>query len=565
MTGEILIRFDSRWARRNEFADAIWYGKEFRGDCLQNFLKSTALLCPTHRCGRDLSIATQCVRVVEAANGLRNRFRLIAVVKINGDKHVLQLCHGSSFWNVVLSEALQCCRPNPENVLQLANRIFAVIPQVRVRTGATGRPRILVRKKGESPLRSVFDDFVQGRVFVGAGREIGIAILSSDLIPIANSGRVSLGKVHRAVSSKFYPGMRVIHHRRAALGAGDVVVLQSQGVANFVSGELSQARKRGLQHARVRLLSVLVGSEQPFEDHVVLPHAERTQRNLSLNDLAGPRINNSSTIRPAASRTMDPVDHVVANIHWISAWRKHFNLKGVSISRGFKGLVPPAGAVQQGRTDGLWSSRIEIVDDRFYWIADRSRRIFLLQTMAGDIALHNWRSDRRGVIHVLDGEEARTRIEFSGMIISVRKLNERVMLAHGNRVWIGYDFLNELSRLFANKGQSGFHFCILRKVLRIRQIDRRTRGIQVKRALFRLLQRFYNVMCITGEEEGSINQNVVTVFRGNRKTPNYRLCKSILYGLLLSAIVAASAKPVIYCCEQDFRTTTLELNNAFFA
>ena len=87
--------------------------------------------------------------------------------------------------------------------------------------------------------------------------------------------------------------MRIVHHRDPALRAVVIVVAETECMADFVGGQLTDALERGLVENR-RPLAALAGRQQTFEDHVVLPIAQRPQRDGGLDDLTGPRIPRSS-------------------------------------------------------------------------------------------------------------------------------------------------------------------------------------------------------------------------------------------------------------------------------
>ena len=112
---------------------------------------------------------------------------------------------------------------------------------------------------------------------------------------------------------------------------------------------------------------------QPFEDQVVLPIAQRAERDGALDDLAGARIGDRSAGAPAARRAVDPVDHVVADVHRIGAVGQHRDLEAVAEAGRFERLVPPARAFDQRLLHVFGRARIDPVLDRLHRIADRAR------------------------------------------------------------------------------------------------------------------------------------------------------------------------------------------------
>ena len=94
----------------------------------------------------------------------------------------------------------------------------------------------------------------------------------------------------RAVRVQLLERMRIVHHRDPALRAVVVVVAEAERVADFVRGELADARQRGLVEDVGLLVAGRVRREQALEDQVVLPVAQRAERDRRLDDLAGARI-----------------------------------------------------------------------------------------------------------------------------------------------------------------------------------------------------------------------------------------------------------------------------------
>ena len=125
-------------------------------------------------------------------------------------------------------------------------------------------------------------------------------------------------------------------------------MLQSQGVADFMRRQLSQARQHHLLHdLRDQRFIISVRRGQSFGDQKILPVTQRAKRNPALDDLAGARIADRRAIRPAARRAMHPLDHVVANIHRIGAGGHQLDAKRILVADGFECLVPPTCAFDE--------------------------------------------------------------------------------------------------------------------------------------------------------------------------------------------------------------------------
>src|SRR6185295_13264960 len=92
------------------------------------------------------------------------------------------------------------------------------------------------------------ENFIERNSFVGAGREVLIAVVNGDLVPFPDSFSVSVRQVRNTIGSKFCEWRRIIHHRGAIGWAGGVIVLQTESVADFVRRQLFQAREYNLLH-----------------------------------------------------------------------------------------------------------------------------------------------------------------------------------------------------------------------------------------------------------------------------------------------------------------------------
>ena len=104
----------------------------------------------------------------------------------------------------------------------------------------------------------------------------------------------------RAVGVQLLERMGIVHHRDPAFFAVVVVVAEAERVADLVRGQLADAlQRRFVQHRRL-LAAAGVRREQAFEDHVVLPIAQRSERDRRLDDLAGARVGHRC--RPSSSR-----------------------------------------------------------------------------------------------------------------------------------------------------------------------------------------------------------------------------------------------------------------------
>src|SRR5262249_40507602 len=128
---------------------------------------------------------------------------------------------------------------------------------------------------------------------------------------------------------------------------------ETERVAGFVSGKLTNSLERRLIKRRWLFLAVFIRRQQSFEDQVVLTVAQRANSHSGFDDLPCPRIYDRIADTPAARRTVDPVDHVVSDIHRILAVRQYGHLKSIPEAGRFERLIPPTCAVDQRLPDVL--------------------------------------------------------------------------------------------------------------------------------------------------------------------------------------------------------------------
>src|SRR2546430_9215315 len=156
---------------------------------------------------------------------------------------------------------------------------------------------------------------------------------------------------------------------------------------------------------------------------------------MAFNNLARAWIDYPSAIRPASRRAMNPLNHVVAEVHGIRAFGHQLDAKRALVAGGLKSLTPPTCPFEKHGTNGFRRTAIQVIHDGLNRLAARGRWIFLLQTMSCREALHDGLADRRGVVHVGNAKEARARGICARFVSGCRKLDEGVVLAHGDSLW----------------------------------------------------------------------------------------------------------------------------------
>ncbi len=201
--------------------------------------------------------------------------------------------------------------------------------------------------------------------------------------------------------------MGVVHYRGALTERGcSEVVLQTERVAHFVRGELAGARENHRFHIFGDRLAFDVRDEKRLGDQVVLLRAQAAQRHLALDDLAGAGIGDGFAIAPAAGGAVNPLDHVVADVHGVGAFGQDFDAKGVPETGSLKCLRPPVGAFDQRGANGLGRAAIDVVDDGLDRLADGGLGVALLQPVARNEPLIETLAERHGVVAVIHSEES---------------------------------------------------------------------------------------------------------------------------------------------------------------
>ena len=169
----------------------------------------------------------------------------------------------------MLAEAVECGAAHAHEAIQLVRLVDAVRPLIgfRVRIG------VLIGQVAQVGGPGVVEDLGQGgRVL--AGRELAIAVVDGDLVPIADAGLIGVGEVDRAVLGELLERVRIVHDGDPSLGAVVVVVAEPERVSDLVRGELTDALESGLVKDVGLLRAGGVRREQSFEDEVILAVAQ---------------------------------------------------------------------------------------------------------------------------------------------------------------------------------------------------------------------------------------------------------------------------------------------------
>src|SRR5947207_8389782 len=134
-------------------------------------------------------------------------------------------------------------------------------------------------------------------------------------------------------------------------------------------------------------------------------------------------------------------------------------------------------------------------------------------------------------------------------------------LTNSNRFRHRNDLPDELSGRFASERQGSFNFRVLRKVFCVWQIERAATCVEPVRALLSALKCVGDLMNVAQVEVCRVDQHAISFFSSDVKSPQGRLCESVFYRDTLVGIVAARAKTVIRCNQQDTWSSAIETND----
>ena len=217
---------------------------------------------------------------------------------------------------------------------------------------------------------------------------------------------------------------------------------------------------------------------------------------------------------------------------------------------------------------------IHPVLNRLDRLADRRARILLLQAMAADVAHLHRLADRHAVVDEGQAAVAGARIVVARLVVVVRQLDERDVLAHrhrfGRRRHAGdrarrtgrrrvrhrrlrrrppplSDSAGALRRSAATaaasagrvvrEGQRHLDLGVLRERLRARQVERAARAVD---AVGARTQRAAGAGDVAQQEVGRVHEHVAAALGGDGEAPQHRLGERILDRLALERVARCS-------------------------
>ena len=350
-----------------------------RVESCQKRVQRAALVGGCDRAQPVLAAPVELIVEHHAADRLGGGLGLVAVVEIDRREYVAQRAGGQASGEHVRPESLERGCADSEGFRQAVCRVGAIVPEIGLGMGAVIAAGMPVGDVEQAVGAGLGEDAVQRGRFGIALAELAIEPGDRHLVPFADAGVVSARGVDLAGIVQRHERGGVVHHRGPVRDRGREIVGKADRVPDLVRGELADTGQGQFQRIVRRAGAGAVGAKQAFEDHPVLPHALAAQDDMSLDDLAGARIDNRCTIGPAAGLAVHPLDDVVADIERVGVFGQKLDPEGVFIAGRLEGLGPPGRAFDQGVADQGRCAAVEIVDDGLDHGAAFGRRVDALQ------------------------------------------------------------------------------------------------------------------------------------------------------------------------------------------
>ena len=219
---------------------------------------------------RRPGVAAHCIDEVLSADGRRGALDGVAVIHVNRHQRLFDHHRRHAGADGVGADAVQRGTAHFHQPRQLVGLIGTVGPLV----GLWMDVDVLVREVAVIGGPGVGEDLVERGSVVAAVRELAIAPVDSDFVPVADVLVIRARQIDCAVVFELGKRDGVVHDRDPPFGAVVVVVAETERVPDFVCRQLANALERRLvEHSRA-LVAVDVGRQQAFENHVVLAIAQ---------------------------------------------------------------------------------------------------------------------------------------------------------------------------------------------------------------------------------------------------------------------------------------------------
>ena len=230
--------------------------------------------------------------------------------------------------------------------------------------GRTDRPGVGIGHEGESPFETVGDDRGEKLVLGLVRCRLLIGIPHGVDIPVPHPDAIGLGQIELTLLGDRHQRRRVIHHRRpTAVGARGKVVGEPEGVADLVSRELPDSGQSDLNRVVRATGAGVAGPHEPLHEQSVVPHPKGTEGDMALDHLAGPGIDDPTTVGPTPGRPVNPLDDVVPHVEGMGSFGEDLDAVGVVEAGGLERLDPPRCALDQRGPNRFRRPSIDEVDD----------------------------------------------------------------------------------------------------------------------------------------------------------------------------------------------------------
>lgn len=243
---------------------------------------------------------------------------------------------------------------------------------------------------------------------------------------------------------------------------------------------------------------------------------------MALDDLAGARIDDRSTVGPSPRLAVHPLDDVVADVERMGVLGQEFNPEGVFIAGRLEGLGPPVRALDQRVTDERRRAPVEIVDDRFDHGAAFGGRVDPFQPVPDRVGTPHRRVERGRHVVEIQRDCAGAVVGLADFIAGFGQGHEGVVYRQRHRSGVRRDGADLRPRLAAGQGQQGVDFHVFRKGQCGLGERRAALGIDGETALVGIGQPGGHADRITGEKAGQIDQDAISLLGNDVGAPDHR-------------------------------------------
>ena len=539
-------------------------------------MQAAALVFGGDHLGDELAVAAQGVAEIEAAHEFDRGFGLVAMEQIEGHQDVGQQGHRAAGLEGGLAEAGHGGGADVEQAQEFVGGVGPGVPVVALGVDAGFGDGVLLGDGVEAGAGGVFDDAVEAFGFLlgrGAGGELVVAPGDGDFVPAADLEAVGCGEVDAAVAVELEEGGGIVADRHVlAQGAGDVVVVQAEGVADFVGGELAQAGHHQFVDVRAGG-AVRVGGEQGLGDHAQVAVAQRGEGDDALQDFAGARVPDHFAVGEAAGGAGHPGDDVVADVDRVGVLGEEFDLEGVAEAGGLEGRVPPAGAFEEGGAHRLGGAAVDVVEDRLDGFTDGGRGVAFFEAVAQRVVDIGREFEGAGEVVEDDAaEEGGARVEQARLEAGFGEADEAGAHADGDGAGVGREGGEAFDLAVAEpegqglgarvaEGEDAFDLGVQREGAGAFGGDGRAGGVDGVGALAGFAELARDVEAVAQEKGGGVEEISRLGAGLDVEGPENRFGEGGAHGALLGGLGGGAAPGVIGGDEEEFGAALFEADD----